>query len=118
MMWCTLVSLFVQTIKSPTAAWIGFGSKALRPNVPTIRMITDIGVGGGTGVGGVVGSGIGAGVVGSSSGRTLPPPAPGAASGVSADGDEGRALPLQLQRIAAQATSRNDPMTLLRMTCG
>src|SRR5258706_15563664 len=66
MMWCTLVSLFVQTIKSPTAAWIGFGSKALRPNVPTIRMITDIGVGGGTGVGGVVGSGIGAGVVGSS----------------------------------------------------
>ncbi len=98
-MWWTLVSLFVQTIMSPRVAWIGFGSKALNPNVPMMLMITDIGV-------------TGAGVAGSSSNRILAPPVPGAASGVSVDGAEGNTLPLQPHNVTPVSRSADRIMAV------
>ena len=69
-------------------------------------MMTCIGVGG-AGAGsagvGVAGSGVG---IGSSRGRIVPPPAPGDASGVSVDGDEGRVPLLHPHAAKAHVSAR------------
>jgi len=100
--------LFVQTIESPTFAWIGLGVYAPEPKELTIAMITCIGVGGaGAGSVGAGGAGSPAGI-GSSRGRLVPPPAPGDASGVRVDGDAG-SVPLLHPHAAKAHVSARTP---------
>ena len=58
---CVVLSLFFQTIASPTDACMGFGAKALFPDVPTMLTTSATGTRSASGIGTDSGSGIEAG---------------------------------------------------------